>query len=91
MALHNVSTITITQTESGQTAASTCPGSVKFHVADKSVIRHYTTPAGAGHDCTDNLGGTYEAGAGTAAAGAVHAVTITVVEDFDTVTVEADV
>lgn len=88
MALRNVSTAPITQTESGQVVNSTCAGSVRFHIADISVIRHYTVANGVYNDCLDSMSGTYTGNTGTAAAGAAHSVEITLVETVDTVTVD---
>jgi hypothetical protein len=90
MALRNVSTAPIVQTESGQSINSTCAGSVRFHIADISVIRHYTVAAGVYNDCLDSMSGTYQAGSNTAAAGAAHAVEITLTETVDTVTVDSN-
>jgi len=90
LALRNVSGASITQTESGQVVSSTCGGSVRFHIANIAAARHYTVPSGVYEDCLDSMDGTYASGSGTAAAGAAHAVEITLVETVDTVTVDSN-
>lgn len=89
MANRNVSQAPIVQTESGQSVNSSCPGAVRFHIANLAAARNYTVAGGVYNDCQDSMPATYAAGSGNAASGAGHSVTITLVETVDEVTVNS--